>query len=109
MTGWLAFLVGPIVGVVVVRISGRRSPVLVMLGALLGQLLAITLYRGWQTFELAHPPRNRDVAYFVLDRSVQQRVGGWMILAGIALAVAVVALMLQRDRGAPSEPPAQAV
>jgi hypothetical protein len=103
MLGWLVPIVGPLLGVGVVRIAGSRRPLSVVLGALVGQLLAITLYVRWRSHVLAqmeaHPPRDRTIAFFSFHPSMQQRIGSWMILAGVAVGVAVIVLLLQRGRG----------
>jgi hypothetical protein len=111
MPGWLVPIVGPLIGVGVVSIIGLRRPIYVIPGALVGQLFAIALYGRWQSHTLAqleaHPPRDRTIAFFRFHPSMQQRVGSWMILAGVAVGVAVIVLLLQRDRGnSPGSAPA---
>lgn len=103
MPWWLVPIVGPLIGVGVVRLAGLRKPLPVVLGALGGQLLAITLYSRWQSYKLAqleaHPPRDRVIAFFSFHPTMQQRIGIWMILAGVAVGVAIIVLLLQRGRG----------
>jgi hypothetical protein len=74
----------------------RRSGTIVSNGGLHGQ---------WWKYELAqmeaHPAKNQLVAFIQFQPSLRQRVGSWMILAGIALAVSVLVLLLQRDGGSP--------
>jgi hypothetical protein len=105
MAGWLVLIVGPILGIVVVRLTGLRKSMFVILGALAGQLLVTTLHGQWWKYELAqmeaHPAKNQLVAFIQFQPSLRQRVGSWMILAGIALAVSVLVLLLQRDGGSP--------
>jgi hypothetical protein len=103
MLGWLVPIVGPLIGIGVVRIIGSRRPLSIVLGALGGQLLAFTLYLRWSSHVLAqveaHPPRDRTIAFISFHPSLQQRLGSWMILAGVAVGVAVIVLLLQRGGG----------
>ena len=105
MAWWLVPIVGPLVGIGVVRVVGLRRPVYVMSGALVGQLIATTLYARWLSHAIAqleaNPPLDRDIAFFRFHPSMQQRIGSWLILAGVALGVAALVLFVQRDEARP--------
>lgn len=106
MTGWLLLIVGPLLGIGAARMMGLRRTIPVILGAILGQFLVIALQAQWQRFEVArlqaHPSRDHIVGFMRFQTSLHQRIGGWMFLAGIAVAVATVVLLLQRDGEAAS-------
>jgi hypothetical protein len=108
MPGWLVPIVGPLLGIGVARLVGLRRPVYVMIGALVGQLIAVTSYARLLSHELTqlevNPPRDRDVAFLRFQPSLHQRLGAWMILAGVALAISAVVLLVQRDEPRPDGP-----
>ena len=101
---FLLLLVGPLLGAGVVRLMGWRRPVAVILGALVGQLLTTAAYGRAVAFGAARaaalPARGRAVGFIQFQTTMQHRIGAGMILAGIAVGVAVLVLLVPGDQPA---------
>ena len=110
--GLLLLLVGPLLGAGAVRLLGWRRPIPIVVGALAGQLLTTAAYGRAVAFGAARaaalPTRGRAVGFIQFQTTVQHRLGAWMMLAGIAVGVAVLVLLVQGDQPVPPDAPPRA-
>ncbi|HEY7395987.1 MAG TPA: hypothetical protein VH559_14130 [Gemmatimonadaceae bacterium] len=101
--GLVVLLVGPVLGVLIVRLLGHTTLLPILVGAVLGEWLAHLAIGMWSRrllqSMLTHPPKDHVVGFVMVDRSLVDRLMAYGTLAVGALVIGALAFLILRAVG----------
>jgi hypothetical protein len=99
-SGLSILALGPVIGVVVVLLLGRQQPLWVLVGALVGELLAYTTLTLLSALISRRAPAG--LGAYATGVSLTNRLAAWGLVLLFVLAVAAAGLLIFRLFAGPS-------